>query len=92
MSNLQQSIAQGVDQARGFISASRVKDIIIGILVGIIAFYLLVSCLIASDRPGLMQTLGRYSDNGNFFLVLILAVGFGALAFWIANRKTPKTQ
>lgn len=88
----QQTLSQGAAQARDFVSASKMKDILIGILIGIIVFYALVSCLIAGGRPGIIETMSMYSSSGNFWLVVILAIAFGVLAWWVASRKTPKTQ
>lgn len=79
-----------VSQAQSFVSASKVKDVIIGVLVFYVALDLLMHCLVSGDRPGLFETLSRYSDNGNVILVILLALAFGGLAWWLAQRKTPK--
>lgn len=88
--SLQQSISNAANEAQSFISASKVKDVIIGVLVAYVALDLLLHCITAGSRPGLFQALGMYSDTGNVILVLILAIAFGVGAWYLASRKTPK--
>jgi H+/Cl- antiporter ClcA len=63
------------------------KDLIIAILFAYLVIDLLLAYAVKSRHPGVFETLANSLQDENIMVVLVIGVGAGVLAYYLARRS-----
>ena len=69
-----------------FYMPKHIEDVILGLLVAYVVIDVLLAYMSKSRHPGMLETLKNSMHDENIAAVLVIGLGAGVLAYYLARR------